>query len=144
MQHLNFKAFLEAEENEDPKEKQGDFITALTSVLGINPKHIGDALKGTSPIMMSQKVFDKRQVGLVPCQIEPNKNKSGAKITIMSDESPYVYVKDRLNKNAKKRLKAFVNRDGMDKLYTLGFPGSEGPPEGEAGAAPPDMGGAIT
>lgn len=134
MQHLNFKAFLEMEENEDPKDKQGDFITSLTSVLGINPKNVVDVLKGVSPIMMSQKVFDKRQIGVAPCNVEPNKAKSGAKITILGDESPYVYINGRKNKNSNKKIKAFVDRDGMNSLYTLGFPGSEG--------TPPDTGGA--
>jgi hypothetical protein len=141
MHDLNFKAFLEAEDA-----KQGDYITSLTSVLGIEPRLIKKALKNASPILMSQKVFDKRQIGVAPVVIEPNDNSTGAKISIAADMSPYVFINDRLNKNAKKKLKAFVGRDQMDKLFTLGFPGSEGKPEGQgdAGGAPPaDLGGAI-
>lgn len=142
MHILNFKKFMEQDEP-----KQGDFITSLTPVLGIEPRLVKKALKGTSPIMMSQKVFDKRQIGLAPVNIDPNDKKSGAKITIDAEMTPYVYINDRMNKNAKKKLRAFVGRDQMNKLYTLGFPGSEGKPEGQQGAPPAggatDMGGAI-
>lgn len=138
MHELNFKAYFEAEDS-----KQGDFITSLTSVLGISPKYVKKALDGTSPIMMSQKVFDKNQIGIAPVSIDPDKKKDGAKITIDLVQSPYVTINDRLNRNTKRKIRAFVGRDQMNKLYTMGFPGSEGKPEGEA--APPDAGGgAIT
>lgn len=139
MHDLNFKAFFEAEES-----KQGDYITSLTSVLGIPPKLIKKALKNASPVLMSQKVFDKKQIGIAPVEIDPNSDGSGAKITIDTNNSPYVFINDRLNKNTKKKIKAFVKRDQMDKLFTMGFPGSEGKPEGAAaGGAAPDMGGAV-
>lgn len=134
MHELNFKAYFEAEAS-----KQGDFITSLTSVLGISPKHVKKALDGTSPIMMSQKVFGKKQIGLSPVTIDPDKEKDGASISIDAESSPYVYINDRLNRNTKRKIRAFVGRDQMNKLYTMGFPGSEGKPEGEA--APPDLGG---
>jgi hypothetical protein len=124
MLKLNFKVFIEAEES-----KQASFIPALTSVLGVEPKHVRKALDGLGPVLISQKVYDDKAIAIAPTIIKPNKKKNGADIEILTSMSPYVTVKNRLNKNTKKNIKGFVDEDQMDKLYTLGFPNSEGKPE---------------
>ena len=131
MLKLNFKVFIEAEES-----KQASFIPALSSVLGVEPKHVRKALDGISPVLISQKVFDKKQIGIAPTIIKPNNKKDGADIEILTSMSPYVFVKNKLNKNTERNIKGFVDEDQMDKLYTLGFPNSEGKPEGDQSSMP--------
>lgn len=131
MLKLNFKLFIEAEES-----KQASFIPALSSVLGVEPKHVPKALDGISPVLVPQKVFKKKQIGIAPTIIKPNKKKDGADIEIMTSLSPYVFVNNKLNKNTKRNIKGFVDEDQMNKLYTLGFPNSEGKPETDQPSAP--------
>jgi hypothetical protein len=127
MQKLNFKTFLEAEEGK--KSQQGDFFQNMSSVWGIEPKHVGKALDGMGPPIITQKVYDKKEIGLAPAKISSNKGKTGAKVEVMAGMSPYVFVNNRLNKNAKKSIKGFVDRDQMIRMFLLGFPNSDNPPE---------------
>jgi len=127
MQILNFKLFFEEEEK-----KQSDFYGSLGPVLGIfSDKDKKNALKGIFPVTIAQKTYDKNQYGIVPVNIEPigSNKKVGAKIEILGDQSPYVYVKDGKNHNTMKKKYGFIKRTQMDKLATQGFPNSEGQPE---------------
>ena len=141
MLYLNFKEFIEADEN-DPNKDKGDPLTALTTVVGIDPKNIADALKGGSYLL--NKVINGKQYNTVIADIEPKMVGNtfvGAKFKVAPkniSQTTAVYIKNSRNKNARDPESGWIKPNETDDLIMGGFPSAAG---GGAGPAPAISGG---
>lgn len=137
MDLLNFKGFLEADEN-DPNKDKGDPLTSLTTVVGIPPEMVPASLAGGHYIL--NKVLNGKQYSAVVGNIEPKLVKQkfvGSKIkidpSILPQKTTTAYIKNSINRNASVPEKGWVNTNTTDDLIMLGFPAQAG---GGAGPAP--------
>lgn len=138
---LNFKAFLEAEQ-EDPNKDTAPPFNALTTVVGISPKFIPGAVNTGSYLLgktiggnqysaaiakMNPKMVHGKVVG-AEYEVDPN---------ILQNKETSAYFKNSQNRNALKKKIGWMKTDTAADLMTLGFPST-----GAGGAGPaPAIGG---
>lgn len=137
MESLNFKSFLEADEA-NPNKDKADPLTALTTVVGIEPSMVPASLAGGSYLL--NKIINGKQYAAAVSEIEPKyvKNKFvGAKFkvdpSILPQRKTAAYIKNSINKNASVPERGWIKTNTADDLIMLGFPSTGG---GGAGPAP--------
>lgn len=137
---LNFKSFLEADEN-DPNKDKGPPFQALTTAVGIDPKDIPDAVNTGSYLL--DKVAGKNQYSAAIAKMNPKmkgKRIVGATFevdpSILQNKRTAAYFKSSQNPNALKKKTGWIDTDTAADLMTLGFPST-----GVGGAAAPGIGG---
>lgn len=138
---LNFKAFLEADQDDPNKDKAPPF-NALTTVVGISPqlipasvntgsyllgKTIGGNQYSAAIAFMNPKMIHKKVVG-AKFEVDPS---------ILQNKETSTYFKNSQNRNALKKKTGALSTDTSADLMTLGFPST-----GAGGAGPaPAIGG---
>jgi hypothetical protein len=134
---LNFKSFLEADEN-DPNKDKGPPFQALTTVVGIDQKDIPDAVNTGSYLL--GKVIGKNQYSAAVAKMNPKlkgKRVVGASFevdpNILQNKNTAAYYKNSQNPNALKKKTGWIDTDTAADLMTLGFPSTGA---GGAGAMP--------
>lgn len=140
---LNFKAFLEADEN-DPNKGKAPPFQALTTVVGIDQKDIPDAVNTGSYLL--NKVIGKNQYSAAIAKMNPKfkgKKVVGATFevdpTVLQNKNTAAYYKNSQNPNALKKKKGWMDTDNAADLMTLGLPTT-----GAGGtAAVPGIGGGM-
>ena len=134
---LNFKSFLEADEN-DPNKDKGPPFQSLTTVVGIDPKYVPDAVNTGSYLL--DKVIGKNQYSAAVAKMNPKfkgKRVVGATFEvdpeILQNKETAAYFKNSQNPNALKKKSGWINTNTAADLMTLGFPSTVA---GGAGAMP--------